>query len=135
MIFKSNGFNLIELLITLSIISILMAMSYPLYQHHFIEERRLEAAHALMQLSLAMEKYQFENNTYVGATLNQLKMEEYIAKNNYRLMILKATSEDYLLAALPLGTQALEDNDCGTLQLNSRGEKSVTGINKAEACW
>ncbi len=45
-----TGFSLIELLIVLTIISILGAISYPIYGDHLVKTRRSFAAASLMDL-------------------------------------------------------------------------------------
>ena|SRR3989338_8337717 len=129
-----KGFHLIEILIVLAIVGILAAFSIPLYSQYRMQERRQEAAQILSQLAIAMEKYQVEQNTYQDATLNLLHFKELIADHRYQLIIQSATENDYFLVAKPLETQA-ENDPCGALTLNSRGEKGITGTEKIEDCW
>jgi type IV pilus assembly protein PilE len=132
---KLSGFHLIEILITLTIISILTALLIPIYTNYFVQTKRIEAAMLLSQLALAIEKYYIENNTYREATLSLLHFPEVIIDGNYRLSIRQATNYDYLLAAKPLGKQATRDNRCKTLLLSSTGKKMVTGKGTIQECW
>lgn len=131
---NNQGFSLLELLTTLSIISLLIAISIPAYNNYSIHEKRLEAAAALSKLAIAMEEYQLEHHSYEGATLAALKCSEFIVKNNYQLQI-STTTETYLLSAIPQGYQAEKDVTCATLTLNNTGEKNITGIGKLDDCW
>ncbi len=131
---KSPGFQLIELIITLSIVSILIAISFPLYTRHLVEAKRLEAANTLSQLAIAIEQYQLIHQTYEQASLDALGFPEFIAKGNYQLKI-EAQDQDYLLLAIPLGSQAENDMICSTLTLNAEGEKGIRGMGKVEDCW
>lgn len=62
---KSLGFTLIELMITVVIISILSAIAYPAYQNSVTQSRRADAQGALMQLNNSMERVFTERNTYM----------------------------------------------------------------------
>ena len=131
---NQHGFNLMELLTTFAIVSIVSALTIPLYTQYFVKTRRMEAASTLSRLALAMEQYHAEHQSYEGATLTALHFAEYTAKNSYRLAIQKADSNDYTLAAEPMGSQAEKDR-CQLLSLNAAGEKRVSGQVPLEECW
>lgn len=130
-----RGFHLIEVLMTLAIIAVLVALSWPLYSQHFVHERRMEAQGMLAKLALSMEEFHIQHNTYQGATLHALKFPEQIVKNQYLLMIHSATDDDFLLIAKALGNQAKRDKTCKTLTLRANGERGVVGHRKPEDCW
>ena len=132
---KQQGYSLLELLITLSIISILSSIALPLYSQHITHENRLEAAQMLSKLAIAMEHYQIENNSYSGASLSNLNFSDAAIKNTYQLEIQTFTDDQYLLSAIPINKQAENDEACGVLKLNSAGEKLVTGSDSIENCW
>lgn len=130
-----NGFSLLEVLVTLFIITVLVSISYPIYSQHIITERRLEAVGMLSKLAIALEEYRIENNSYQGATLEQLKIPRVMADNNYQIVIQTIMEDHYQISALPVGKQAEKDIDCGILTLHSNGEKSISGSAKIENCW
>ncbi|RDI41839.1 type IV pilin protein [Aquicella lusitana] len=130
-----HGFNLLEILIVTCLIGILAALSIPLYSFPLTQEKRIEAAGVLSKLAVAMEQYYLEHQTYQGATLSALNLPDHIASGHYLLTIRIARDQDYLLEAKPLGKQAVNDAGCGTLILDSNGEKSVSGTEPVEACW
>lgn len=132
---KTKGFNLIELLITLAIISILSALCLPVYSEHIIRARRLEAEINLIKLANALEKYYLLNNTYENATLNQLNFSSLIADNQYQLQIVSVNSSEFSIKAIPLKKQADEDALCGSILLNSSGNKAITGSGNISECW
>lgn len=127
------GFHLIELIITLVIISILTSISVPIYSHYIVQGNRLEAIVALGKLATAMERYYLQKGTYKHATFKTLGLSQFI-KNNYRLKI-ESVAEDYKLIAIPINTQAERDTKCGTLTLAANGEKTISGSGKVRACW
>ncbi|EGW54748.1 type IV pilin protein [Candidatus Endoriftia persephonae] len=64
----SNGFSLIELMITIAIITIISAIAIPAY-NGYIEEARFSAARMNAEpLRLALEDYFLENNTYIAGS-------------------------------------------------------------------
>lgn len=131
---QNNGFSLLELMIVITILTILSSVGYPLYTQHLSKLNRLAAQQSLSQLALAMERYHFEHNTYAGASLSQLNMTEYTAKNAYRLAIQSSTHHHYVLTAHPLNPQA-ERDDCGELILDAQGKRSQTGSASSDDCW
>jgi type IV pilus assembly protein PilE len=108
-----NGFQLLELLITLMIVSILATIGFSAYTQHVTAARRLQATQALSKLALAMEKFHFEHQGYRGVSLAELGLDERTADGKYRLEIAMATDEAYLLAAVP------KDNKEETITLPS----------------
>jgi len=127
-----SGFSLIELLITLAIIGILVGLAYPRYNQHLITVRRTYAIAALTDVAARLEQYYAANNTYAGATLNNLGVPEI---NFYQLQITQATADQYSVSAIPQKQQAQDDSDCGTLILDQEGNKKITGKGKIATCW
>lgn len=129
------GLHLIELIIVLSIISILITFSIPIYSTYLVREKRLQAEAALIQLAIAMEQYAIAHNSYADANLKLLNMDEFIVQHHYQLILQINSASDYVLMAKPLGNQAENDKGCGTLSLNAKSEKNITGENKIDDCW
>lgn len=132
---KIWGFSLVELLITLTIISILSAIALPFYSQHQANERRLEAEVALNKLAISLEQYYITHHGYQDVTLINLEFNDKIADNRYQLIIASATDNSFELQAKPLDNQARIDAACGTLTLNSSGEKGITGPGQLSDCW
>jgi type IV pilus assembly protein PilE len=133
--FYSLGFSLFELLITLTIIGILTLIALPAYTEHVAHEHRIEAEIALEKLAASLEQYTTLHNTYQNATLESLGSPEIVANNTYQLSITTATDTYFLVIATPSDAQASKDKTCGTLTLNSEGEKGITGQGKLSDCW
>lgn len=129
------GFSLIELLIVISLISILTALSMPLYSFYFTKAHRMEAITSLSKLALILEQYHLEKGTYQNATLGDLHFPDLVAHQTYRLSIDSATEQNYLISATPLGAQAKNDKICACLSLNAYGEKIITGTGSLTDCW
>jgi type IV pilus assembly protein PilE len=125
---KEHGFSLLELLLVLTIISLLSAIAYPIYTHAIIKTRRIEAKLALIKLANCMEIYYLENkHSYANATLNKLNINEKTEKKFYKLA-LNSTNYTYTLTA----TATFPDPECQRFMLNELGEKTNTGNSQ---CW
>jgi len=68
----SQGFTLIELMITVGIIAILAAIAYPSYRNYVIRGQLVDATTGLSSVRANMERYFQDNRTYasVSATIN-----------------------------------------------------------------
>lgn len=124
-----KGFSLIELLIVLSIIGILSAFCIPLYSQYVVTENRYAAVITLNKLAAALENYFTLHDTYQDANLNSLGFTD--SDGRYQLVISQTTEKDYRIEARPIQT----DSVCGTLSLNSSGEKAISGSGKVNECW
>ena len=131
---KPSGFHLIEILIVMTLISLMASITFPYYSDYLIKERRFEASMMLTKLALALEEYHFEHLSYQGATLRLLHFPDYIVHHYYQLAI-KASENTFLISAKPIAIQAKRDEQCGTLLLTAEGEKKITGNDKITECW
>ena len=146
----SDGFTLIELMITVAIVAILAAIAYPSYQSQVSSSRRSDAQGTLTSFALAMERFYTANNTYLGAAGTKavpansgapwiFSTEAPLdgATKYYDLTIKAgATQNSYTLVATPKGAQT----DDGVIELDSTGvkrwDRNDNGTFAAdEACW
>jgi type IV pilus assembly protein PilE len=119
----SNGFSLLEILTTLSLVGILILLAYPSYQNHIVHVRHNQAAVALFNLASSLEEYHIENQSYQNTTFENLHIKNPIAEGSYTLSIDSVTDSSYQISATPLARQATIDTSCGSLILNENGEK------------
>lgn len=59
-----NGFTLIEVMITVVILSVLTAIAVPAYQGYIATSRQAEGHNNLAALQMAEEEFYLENNNY-----------------------------------------------------------------------
>lgn len=64
---KQQAFTLIELMIVVAIIGILSSIAYPNYRDYVIRSEDALAKAALAELSVNLEQYYIENNSYKDA--------------------------------------------------------------------
>ena len=126
-----KGFNLLELLVTVTIIGILAMIAYPSYVGHTTKTRRAEAMSLLLQDAGFMERYYTENGcyrtktgtTYSNPTLPYSRSPATGSTVFYTIQLDTATSSKcstFTLTADPTGSPQASD---GTLTLDDTGKR------------
>jgi len=134
----TNGFTLVELMVTVAIIGILAGIAYPSYQESILRSRRADAKGALLGLSNAMERHYTETSAYTGAAVSNgnTGLPEIFAQQSpveggtayYTLTIQASTASTFTLRATPTSIQS--DDICGNLEITHTGVKTP-----ATGCW
>ncbi|MNR84381.1 putative major pilin subunit [compost metagenome] len=143
----ANGFTLIELAVALLIVGLLASVAVPSYKNALIKTKRAEGRAALMQLMQQEEQFYSVRGSYIA--FSSASTDEHARKFKWYSGS-KAASSAYeiraeacdaggvrhciRLLAQPGTAQvnpAYRDPLCGTLSLNSRGEKQPA----TETCW
>lgn len=142
---QTQGFSLIELIITLTLIGIATAIALPSYQSSARKGNRSDGEALLMSISARMEKVRYDTGSFT-MDLTQLNYASAagISSNegNYTASVLPPTTACpintcYVLRATPLGGQAKD----GILELTSTGikrrDKNADGdtTDPDEASW
>jgi type IV pilus assembly protein PilE len=131
---KILAFSLLEMLIALATLGILCAIAYPSYTTYFLHQKRFTAKTSLFRLASALEDYFNQHDSYQKASLENLGFKAVIAEDHYLLKIITLADTFYTIAAAPINAQKT-DTVCGTLLLNSLGEKSIEGTGNSGDCW
>ena len=139
---KQRGFTLTELLITVAIVGILAAITYPSYIDHINKSKRAEAKAALASLANAMETWRMQNSSYLGAAGTQatptntgspwvfsavIPVSGGTKTYDLTISAMDATGTSYTLSATPITGSS---DICGTLTLTNTGTKTP-----ATNCW
>lgn len=126
---KQQGFSLIELLITIAILGLLVAIAVPSYRNQAIRGARTEALDELLRIA-QFEQQTFTRTNQFAAPINN----PYVTQNGrYQInTIIGAGGQTYTITATPQNGQV--DDICGALSIDEVGRKTSTGGNAAN-CW
>lgn len=128
---RSRGFTLIELVVAIAIVAILAAIAYPSYLDQVVKTRRSAAASCMMEQAQFMERYYSTHMSYAEAELPDTACEDDLDGHYVIDFAAEPEANSYMLTATPLGTQESRDRLCGTLSVNERGTKSVSGTSSS----
>jgi type IV pilus assembly protein PilE len=130
---SQSGFTLIEILIVVTIFTILAAIAVPAYTNYRMRANRSEARTSLLEAAQNLERYFVRENTYATATVGTIAGGDTVEQNSpHRLYQLSwqgaPTQTSYTLRAVAQGSQA-GDSACATMTVNQLGVKTPA------ACW
>ena len=129
-----NGFSLIEMMITILIISIVTVAAIYLFTDQIQRGRRIDAINALLSISLAEERYRSNNTTY--GTLTQVwGGVTTSAEGYYTLAISNVSATDYTITATPTGAQASDAEDGTSCSPLTLAVSSGTITKTPAVCW
>ena len=147
---QSRGFTLVELMVTVAILSILATIAVTSYSSQVLKSRRTEAKSALLDLAGREEKLFSTANAYsnleaslgYAAAGSTVVMTNMPFGNNYYTLTAQVPDpgqaalipSTYLLTATPTGSQA-NDTQCGSFSVNQLGQQNITGTTTAASCW
>ena len=136
----SLGFNLIELMIVVAVISILAAFAFPSYQSYVAKSNRAAAESFLMQITNRQEQYILDARQYsdtIGAGgLGLTEPSDLSGKYSFAVKPDNSTTPPSFTAyATPAGDQAKNDAKCGELRINQSGTKEIGGTASVSDCW
>ena len=137
---RHRGFTLIELMVTLAIMAVLVAIALPAYRGYVRESARGEAQAALKEAAARMERYFFDNSNYT-MDLTQVGYAASPAPSGDGRYTIAAgvgttgniTTSFQLTATL---VDPTFDPTCTALTLNSLGARGHTGsAATSDVCW
>ncbi|MDQ2821813.1 MAG: prepilin-type N-terminal cleavage/methylation domain-containing protein [Pseudomonadota bacterium] len=132
---RARGFTLIELMVTVAIVGILMAVAIPAYSNYVLRARATEAFTALGAFQPAAEQYWANNRKYTDIGLTQTPS----STANFGYAVSGATDSAYLLTAT--GTNKMAGF---AYTIDQSGNKKTTlvpttpafaGWTTSDTCW
>lgn len=131
---KQKGITIIELLITLAIVAVLVAIAVVIYSSQVRQGRRADGIDSLTGMSLAEERYRSSNTQY--GTLAQVWNNVTASTGGYyTLSISNVSATGYTLTATATGDQANDtegSTSCATLTF---AVSSGTITKTPSICW
>jgi type IV pilus assembly protein PilE len=133
---SSQGFTLLELLITMVILGILLSLAYPAYRSYLLKSRRSDALVSLSQNQLILERCYSQNFAYNVACGALPTFPQISQQGFYSIAISNTGATTYTLTATPRGTQ-VKDTTCATMTVNQANVKTATdsGGSAQTTCW
>ena len=127
---RLQGFTLMELMCVLAIVAILSSFALPSYQQSQLRSQRTLAKLTLVKTAHWLERQASMSGSYPSQLPDAVWQAPEL---RYRLQ-LQSSENAYVLTALPVGAQT--QDACGSLTLNSSGERGVQNANlSAIQCW
>ncbi len=117
-----HGFTLIDMLVTVAIISVIAAIAYPSYTRHIERSLRTDAYAGLLQAAAELERCYSRHYVYAGCAITPTSPE-----GHYTITVAVGRGGDggFLLTATTTQTDGCNSD----IQFNARGERLP------EACW
>lgn len=140
------GFSLIELMVTVVVASILVAIAVPTYTSQVRTSRRTDAKSALLDLAGREERYFSTNNgTYTSSAASLGYTGAFpvtVGSGYYQVAAPVVTAgtaaavATFTITATPVGSQ-VNDAACASFSINNLGQQSATGTdsNPSVDCW
>jgi type IV pilus assembly protein PilE len=135
---RAVGFTLIEMMITVAIAAILVAVALPNYTEYVRRGARAEARAALLQAAQWMERGATAGGHYPieAGTVHQFPAAmTTVPSGRYAISaVTDAAGSTFTLTARPQGAQA--SDKCGSFTLTHTGVRGVTGTTETvQNCW
>lgn len=129
---RRSGFTLLELVITLVVISILAAIAFPTYTNFVRKSRRADATQSLSFYQSILERCYAVNFNYTG-NCPALPTSGSLSTKKFYTMTYELTATTYALHATATGSQAA-DSKCQSLSVDQTNARTQSPSNST-VCW
>jgi type IV pilus assembly protein PilE len=138
---NGRGFTLIELMVTVAIVSILLALALPNYSSKAKKSRRSDAYTAIEQVTAAQERYFATRHAYANfADPFNSTVALTSPQGLYSVTVTgvsAATPMNYTVTATPVAGQAqASDTECTSMSKTNTGTRTSAGSRATDLdCW
>jgi len=128
---------MVELLVTIAIVGILAAAAYPSYMRYVARGNRSAAQSFMLEVTSRQERYLLDGRQYAPDLPTLGMTAPDTVSPNYTVSITNVTAAPpgYVVQAAPIGGQADNDANCGTLTIDGTGAKAASGPGGVANCW
>ncbi|WNL47434.1 type IV pilin protein [Dyella sp. BiH032] len=134
---RARGFTLVELMIVVAVIAILAAVAIPNYYRYMLRANRAAAEDVMLDMASAQERYMIDSRVYTTdpSQLGYGTLPDSVSSNyTFTIALVAGPPPGYTITAAPKsGSLQSRDTDCGTLKLDSSGNKTASG--SSTTCW
>lgn len=131
---KNQGFTLIELIISITIVAILSIVAYSNYTQHILRSRRADAITGLFNIQSYFEQQFTLQNAYPNAIPNNLSTSLY-----YTYSLPTVTTTYFKITATPTaGGPQTTDSACPSISIDSTGFQTAgagSSSSQNNSCW
>ena len=130
---RTRGFTLIEVIITMAILAILVAVALPTYRDHMRKSRRAEAQAYLMAVASRQQQFLLDTRAYAGtlATVAIAAPANVTAAYDLAVVAAAGPPPTFSVSATPKATTDQVNERCGTLAIDQTGAKTAA----LGTCW
>jgi len=138
---KYFAFTLVELMITIAVVSILTAIAVPQYTAYRNKEIRSDAVRSMMKFSMELERCRSRNGDGSYTNCPNIQNATQSLQGHYNITVALANNaSSYTMTAAKVGRV---DADCNTLTLTDGGLRDAGSSNSAlnspkkriQRCW
>ena len=133
---RAAGFTLIELVITVALMSIITMISVSSYRQYMIRANRTDAGAALLRIAAAQERWYLDNNQY-SADPEELIVGASSSQHGYYDITINSAdpAAGYTAVAAPAaGGRQNTDVDCQQLSIDETGLRD-SQPKDIDVCW
>ena len=140
---RIRGYTLTELMITVAVLAIIVAIAMPAYTSQMQKSRRADARNALLDIAGREERYLSIANSYSALTTDvgySGAWPQNVFNNYYSVNVtvpdpaFVGNGPSFTITATAIGAQA-GDASCTSFTLNQVGVQGSTGTATPAICW